>query len=154
MSTESLIKNLKKQIADFKPEIDVSEVGAVVEIGDAIARMNGLDNVQTNEMLLFPGGTMGVALNLEEETVGAILLGEFEHIKEGDTVKRTGRVLSLPVSDDMVGHVINPLGEILDGSEAIKTDKYYPIEKIAPGVMKREPVSEPVHAIPLRYGDM
>ncbi len=144
MPTNNIIDSLKKQIANFETKIETSEVGSVIEIGDAIARMNGLKNCQASEMLEFPGKTMGVALNLEEETVGAMLLGDYQHIKEGDSVKRTGRVLSIPVSNDLIGRVIDPLGNPLDGLKAIKSDKYYPIDKIAPGVMSREPVSEPV----------
>jgi len=144
MPTDDIIKYLKKQIADFETAIDVSEVGTVIEIGDGIARVSGLENCQASEMLKFPGNTMGVALNLEEETIGAILLGDFTHIKEGDPVKRTNRVLSMPVSDKMIGRVIDPLGNPHDGQKTIKSGKYYPIEKIAPGVMTREPVSEPV----------
>jgi len=144
MSTDNLINNLKKQISSINTKIEVSEVGTVIEIGDGIARMNGLENAQASEMLEFPGGTIGVALNLEEETVGAMLLGNYEHIKEGDSVKRTGRVLSIPVSDDMSSRVVDPLGNPLDGGGKINSDKYYPIEKIAPGVMTRQPVSEPV----------
>ncbi|OIO18158.1 F0F1 ATP synthase subunit alpha [Candidatus Kuenenbacteria bacterium CG11_big_fil_rev_8_21_14_0_20_37_9] len=144
MPTDDIIKYLKKQIADFETAIDVSEVGTVIEIGDGIARVSGLENCQASEMLEFPGNTMGVALNLEEETIGAILLGDFTHIKEGDPVKRTNRVLSMPVSDKMIGRVIDPLGNPHDGQKTIKSGKYYPIEKIAPGVMTREPVSEPV----------
>ncbi|MFH1890518.1 MAG: F0F1 ATP synthase subunit alpha [Candidatus Kuenenbacteria bacterium] len=144
MSANSLINHLKKQIKNIETHIDVSEVGKVIEIGDAIARMNGLNNCQANEMLEFPGGTMGVALNLEEETVSAMLLGSYQHIKEGDSVKRTGRVLSIPVSNNLIGRVIDPLGNPQDGQKAVPNDKYYPIDKIAPGVMTREPVSEPV----------
>ncbi|MEA3453043.1 MAG: F0F1 ATP synthase subunit alpha [Patescibacteria group bacterium] len=144
MPIENLANQLRKQIENFKPEIDVDEVGKVVKIGDNIAILSGLKNCQASEMIEFPGNTIGVALNLEEELIGAILFGATEHIKEGDIVKRTGKVLSIPVSDQMVGRIIDPLGNPIDGKGDIKSDKFYPIEKIAPGVMEREPVSEPV----------
>src|SRR3989344_7527794 len=95
-------------------------------------------------MLEFPGGVFGVALNLEEETVGAVILGEYSHIKEGDVVKRTGRILSVPVGEELIGRVVNSLGQPVDGGAELKTKKFYPIEKIAPGVMTREPVTQPV----------
>jgi len=144
MSVDSVIKKLEQRIQDFETEIDIREVGTVVEIGDGIARISGLTKCRASEMLEFPGGTIGVALNLESETIGAVLLGEFQHIKEGDTVKRTGNVLSLPVDDDFIGRVINPLGQAIDGEGEIKAVAQQPIEKIAPGVMKREPVTQPL----------
>jgi F-type H+/Na+-transporting ATPase subunit alpha len=144
MNTESIIKQLKKQIEDFDVKIDIKEVGTVIETGDNIARVEGLTECQSSEMLEFPGGVIGVALNLEEETVGAVILGDAKKIKEGDTVKRTGQVLSIPVSEDYIGKVISPLGEVIDGSEPVKTDETAFVERIAPGVMTREPVSEPV----------
>src|SRR3989338_7919948 len=142
--TDQVIASLKKNIAEFKKDVKVEEVGTVIEVGDGIARMDGLEKCQAQEMLEFPGGTLGVALNLEEETVGAIILGEYRHIKEGDTVKRTGRILSISVGDDLIGRVINPVGQTIDGGAALKSKTFYPIEKIAPGVMTREPVSQPV----------
>jgi F-type H+-transporting ATPase subunit alpha len=113
-------------------------------LGDGIARISGLTNCQASEMIEFPGNTFGVALNLEEGTVGAIILGDYLHLKEGDTVKRTGRILSIPVGDELIGRVVNPLGQAVDGKEEISSQKFYPIEKIAPGVMAREPVTQPV----------
>ncbi|MBI5230084.1 MAG: F0F1 ATP synthase subunit alpha [Candidatus Magasanikbacteria bacterium] len=144
MKTDQLIETLKKQISSFEGTIQTAEVGTVVELGDGIARMTGLQKCQAAEMLEFPGGTLGVALNLEQETVGAILFGEYKHIKEGDTVKRTGRILSIPVGDAFLGRVVNPLGEVIDGGAKLVSDTFYPIEKIAPGVMTREPVTTPV----------
>jgi F-type H+/Na+-transporting ATPase subunit alpha len=145
MPIDNLIQNLKKEIQNFQPKVDINEIGTVIEIGDGIARLSGLSHCYALEMLEFPQGVIGIALNLEEETIGAILLGNYDHIKEGDTVKRTKKVLSLPVSDDIIGRVINPLGEPLDDKkQKIKTQKHYLIEKIAPGVMKRQPVSKPV----------
>ncbi len=144
MSTNQIVEELKKHISDFTKTVEVEEVGTVIEVGDGIARMNGLTKCQSQEMLEFTGGVMGVALNLEEETVGAMILGNFKGIKEGDTVKRTGRILSVPVGEQMVGRVVNALGQPIDGKGDVKTKEFYPVEKIAPGVMTREPVHEPV----------
>ncbi len=151
MSINTIVEQLKKQITEFEADVKVEEVGQVIEIGDSIARLSGLSKCQSNEMLEFPNDTFGVALNLEEETVGAVLLGEYAHIKEGDTVKRTGRILSVPVGEELIGRVVNPLGLPIDlphrqagGGAELKTKKFYPIERIAPGVMKRQPVSQPV----------
>ncbi|OGH71389.1 MAG: F0F1 ATP synthase subunit alpha [Candidatus Magasanikbacteria bacterium RIFCSPLOWO2_01_FULL_43_20b] len=157
MSTNQIVAELKKHIAEFTKTVEVEEIGAVIEVGDGIARMNGLTNCQAQEMLEFvsseresaSGGSdgspvFGVALNLEEETVGAMILGECRHIKEGDTVKRAGRILSVPVGEQMVGRVVNALGIPIDGKGDIKTKQFYPVEKIAPGVMSRHPVHEPV----------
>ncbi|HPV70595.1 MAG TPA: F0F1 ATP synthase subunit alpha [Candidatus Magasanikbacteria bacterium] len=144
MSINSIVEELKKNISSFEQSVEVEEIGHVIEVGDSIARMSGLTKCQANEMLEFPGGTYGVVLNLEEEVVGAILLGEYKHIKEGDVVKRTGRILSVPVADNLIGRVVNPLGQVLDGGPKIKTTKFYPLERIAPGVMTRERVSQPV----------
>jgi len=145
MPIEDLIQNLKKQLDDFKLEIDINEVGEVVKIGDGIAYLSGLNNCQSFEMLEFPNNILGVALNLEQDFVGAILLGDYESIKEGDIVKRTKKVLSFPASEEMIGRVVDPLGRAIDGGKKeIKSTKLYPIEKNAPGVMDREPVSEPV----------
>ncbi|OGH93625.1 MAG: F0F1 ATP synthase subunit alpha [Candidatus Magasanikbacteria bacterium RIFOXYD2_FULL_41_14] len=144
MSSNQIVSELRKHIAEFEKTVEVEEVGTVIEIGDGIARMSGLSKCQSQEMLEFPGEVYGVALNLEEETVGAVILGEYTKIKEGDTVKRTGRILSVPVADNIIGRVVNALGEPIDGKGAIKAEKFYPLEKIAPGVMSREPVHEPV----------
>src|SRR3989339_33053 len=144
MSTNQIIADLKKQIASFTQTVEVEEIGTVLEVGDGIARMSGLTKCQAQEMLLFPGDVYGVALNLEQETVGAMILGDYKNIKEGDTVKRTGRILSVPVGEQIVGRVVNALGQAIDGKSEIKTKQFYPVEKIAPGVMTREPVHEPV----------
>jgi len=144
MSTNQIVAELKKHIAEFEKTVQVEEVGAVIEVGDGIARMNGLTKCQAQEMLEFPNEVFGVALNLEEETVGAMILGDYKKIKEGDTVKRTGRILSVPVGEQMVGRVVNALGQAIDGKGEIKTKTFYPVEKIAPGVMTREGVRQPV----------
>ncbi len=142
--TDQVIASLKKNIESFKKEVHSEEVGTVIEIGDGIARMSGLEKCQAQEMLEFPGNTFGIALNLQEETVGAVILGSYQHIKEGDTVKRTGRIMSIPVSDALIGRVVNAIGEPIDGKGAINTKTFYPVERIAPGVMTREPVSRPM----------
>ena len=144
MSTNSIVEELKKNIAHFQKEVGKEETGKVTEVGDGIARISGLSKVQANEMIEFEGGTYGLALNLEEETVGSVLLGDYEHIKEGDTVKRTNKILSVPVGEELIGRVVNSLGMAIDGGKEIKTNQFYPIEKIAPGVMTREPVTQPV----------
>lgn len=154
MSVNQIIEQLKKNIAQFESQVEIEEVGTVIEVGDGIARLNGLSKCKASEMLEFPaapaeagvkaGPTIGVALNLEEETVGAVILGDFRHIKEGDTVKRTGRILSVPVGEELIGRVVNSLGSPIDGGAPLRTKTFYPVEKIAPGVMTREPVSEPV----------
>ncbi len=142
--TDQIVAQLKQNIDAFKKEIKTEEIGAVIEVGDGIARMSGLDKCQAQEMLEFPGGSMGVALNLEEETVGAIILDEYKHIKEGDTVKRTGKILSVPVADELIGRVVNALGKPIDGKGHIKTKEFYPMERVAPGVMTRQPVDTPL----------
>ncbi len=143
-SINKIVEELKKNISSFEKQVEVEEVGTVTEVGDGIVRMSGLDKCQANEMLEFPGETYGVALNLEEETVGAVILGEFKHIKEGDEVKRTGKILSIPGGEQFIGRVVNPLGQPVDGKGEIKTKDFYPIERIAPGVMTRQPVDQPV----------
>ncbi|MBU0660730.1 F0F1 ATP synthase subunit alpha [Patescibacteria group bacterium] len=142
--TDQVVATLKKHIDSFEKQVDVQEVGTVIEVGDGIARMTGLSNCQAQEMIEFPGGVFGLALNLEEETVGAIILGDYKGIKEGDTVKRTGRIMSVPVGDAMIGRVVNSLGIAIDGKGDIKTKEFYPVERVASGVMSREPVSKPM----------
>ena len=144
MSTTAIIEQLKKNIDSFKQDIQVEEVGTVIAVGDGIARMSGLEKCQQQEMLEFPGGVYGIALNLEEETVGAIILGDFKGIKEGDTVKRTGRIMSVPVGEDLIGRVLNAVGEPIDGGKDLSKKEFYPVERVAPGVMTRQPVDTPV----------
>lgn len=142
--TDQIVAALKKNLDSFKKEVQVEEVGTVISVGDGIARMSGLTRCQAQEMLEFPGGTIGIALNLEEETVGAIILGDFKHIKEGDTVKRTGKIMSVPVGEALIGRVVNAVGVAIDGGDAIKTKQTYPVERVASGVITREPVNQPV----------
>jgi F-type H+-transporting ATPase subunit alpha len=139
-----LVETLRKEIAAFSAETRSEKVGKVIEVGDGIARMTGLSDCLMAEMLEFPHDTFGVALNLEEETVGAMILGDTTRIKEGDTVKRTGKILSVPVGDALVGRVVDPLGRPIDGKGPIKSSAEYPVEKIAPGVLAREPVNTPL----------
>lgn len=144
MNTETLIKKIEQNIKDFTSEIDVTEFGLVQSIGDGIARVSGLSQCQASEMLEFKNGSIGVALNLEEDTVGVIILGDYLQVREGDTVKRTGKILSIPVGDAILGRVVDPLAQAIDGKGDIKADADQLIERVAPGVMTREPVSEPM----------
>ena len=135
---------LRQQLSGFEKEVDLYEVGTVLMVGDGVARVYGLTKVMASELLEFPNGVFGMALNLEEDNVGAVLFGDETLVKEGDTVRRTGRIASMPVTDDMLGRVINPLGIPIDGGAEIKTDKFLPIERKALGVMQRQPVKEPL----------
>ena len=141
---DQIIELIKKEIAGLEVSPEQEKVGQVIEVGDGIATISGLPDVMSSELLDFGNDVFGVTLNLEEDTIGAVILGEYAKIKEGDVVKSTGRILSVPVSEKMVGRVLNPLGMPLDGKGAITTDKYYPIEKIAPGVITRKGVSVPL----------
>lgn len=144
MSKDYIIEQLKKQIEGFDASGSMDRVGTVLEVGDGVARVSGLSDVALSEMVEFPGGEIGVALNLEDGQVGVMILGSAESIREGDEVKSTGKLLSIPVSDDVVGRVLDPLGRPVDGKGDIASGKIYPIEKIAPGVITRKSVSVPV----------
>ena len=133
---------LRKQLAGYEKEVDVYDVGTVLQVGDGIARVYGLSKCMAGELIEFPGEVFGMVLNLEEDNVGCILFGDDTKIKEGDTVKRTNRVASMPVGDAMLGRVINPLGQPIDGRGPIKTDKFSPIERKALGVIQRQPVKQ------------
>jgi F-type H+/Na+-transporting ATPase subunit alpha len=135
---------LRKQLSGFEKEIDVYEVGTVVQIGDGVARVYGLTKCMASELIEFPHGVFGMALNLEEDNVGCILFGDYTLVREGDEAKRTGRVASMPVGEAMIGRVINPLGQPVDGKGPIETSKFSPIERKALGVIARQPVSEPL----------
>jgi F-type H+-transporting ATPase subunit alpha len=143
-----LIKNitddLQKQIEDFKPSIELSDVGSVVEAGDGIARVDGLSAVRAQELVQFANGVMGIAFNLEKDSIGVIIMGEYSAIDEGMTVHSTGRIASVPVGDALVGRVVNALGQPVDGKGQIQTTNYRPIERIAPGVVMRKDVDTPV----------
>ena len=144
MNKDQIIENLKQQITRYQSEVKTESVGKVIEVGDGIARVSGLQDAMMSEMLDFGKGIFGVVLNLEEESIGVIVLGEYQHLKEGDLVKKTGRILEVPVGDALVGRVVNPLGEPIDGKGPIKTQNFYPIEKIAPRVITRQSVNKPV----------
>lgn len=141
---EEISAILKQQIERYQSEIEVSNVGSVIYVGDGIARIYGLQGAMAGELLEFPGGTYGMVLNLEEDNVGAVLLGNYEHIKEGDIVKATGRIMEVPVGKEMLGRVVNALGQPIDGKGPINATAYRPIERIAPGVVTRAPVNTPM----------
>jgi F-type H+-transporting ATPase subunit alpha len=144
IKAEEISKIIREQIGSFAVDVDVAEVGSIISIGDGIARVHGVDNAMAGEMLEFPHGVFGIALNLEEDSVGVVLLGEFREIKEGDTVKRTGRIISVPVGDELLGRVVNALGQPIDGKGPIASKQFSPIERIAPGVVDRQSVKEPL----------
>ncbi|ACV64835.1 ATP synthase F1, alpha subunit [Desulfofarcimen acetoxidans DSM 771] len=141
---EEISSIIKQQIDKYQAQVEVTSVGSVIQVGDGIARVYGLEDCMSNELLEFPGGTMGMALNLEEDNIGCVILGPYTHIKEGDPVKRTGRIISVPVGPELIGRVVNPLGQPIDGKGPIKTDKYRSIERIAPGVVTRKSVNQPM----------
>ncbi len=139
-----ILQELETTIAGLRTDTSKTNVGVVREIGDGVARIEGLSDVMLNEMLEFPGGTYGLALNLEETEVGAIVLGSYEEISEGTEVRTTGRLLSVPVGKGLLGRVVNVLGQPIDGKGPVKSEETYPVEKIAPGIIRRRPVSVPV----------
>jgi F-type H+-transporting ATPase subunit alpha len=139
-----ITNDLQKQIDGFKPELNISDIGTVLEAGDGIARVQGLANVRAQELVQFSNGVIGTAFNLEKDSVGVIVMGEYDGIVEGMTVRATGRIASVPVGDAMIGRVINALGEPIDGKGPIATEGFRPIERIAPGVIQRQDVDTPV----------
>jgi F-type H+-transporting ATPase subunit alpha len=141
---DEISKIIRDQLGSHSIEIDVAEVGSVISVGDGIARVHGVERAMAGEMLEFGKGVFGIALNLEEESVGAVLLGGAKEISEGDPVKRTGRIISVPVGEAMLGRVVNALGQPIDGKGPIATTEFLPIERIAPGVVDRQPVKEPL----------
>ncbi len=141
---DEITKIIHRQIEGFEAEVDIQEVGTVTSVGDGIARIYGLDRVMYNELLVFPREVYGIALNLEEDSVGAVLLGETHLVKEGDLVRRTRRIMQVPAGPALIGRVVNPLGQPLDGKGPIATDSYMYIERLAPGVVDRLPVREPL----------
>jgi F-type H+/Na+-transporting ATPase subunit alpha len=144
LKVDDISKFLKKQIADFEKRVDVSEVGVVTTLGDGIARVYGLDNCMSSELLEFPNGVYGMALNLEEDMVGSVLFGEDSLIKEGDVVKRTGRIMSVPVGPELVGRVVNAIGQPIDGKGPIASKVSRIVDIVAPGIIERQPVREPM----------
>ena len=144
IKADEITKIIREQIGGYDVEVDVAEVGTVVSVGDGIAQIDGIERVMATEMLEFPHGIFGMALNLEEQGVGAVLLGESTEIKEGDVVKRTGRIVSVPVGEAMLGRVVNALGQPVDGKGPIAATGTSPVERIAPGVVDRQPVKRPL----------
>jgi F-type H+/Na+-transporting ATPase subunit alpha len=144
IKADEISKILRDHIGNYSVEVDVAEVGTVISCGDGIARIHGVERAMAGEMLEFPHGLFGIALNLEEDSVGSVLLGHSQAIKEGDQVKRTGRIISVPVGEEMIGRAVNALGQPIDGKGPIAAKKFMPIERIAPGVVDRSPVKEPL----------
>lgn len=141
---EEISKIIKNQIKRYDDTLEVSETGTIISVGDGIALVHGLEKAMAGELLLFPGDVYGMVLNLEEESVGAVLMGSDRNIKEGDEVKRTGRIVEVPVGDCMLGRVVNALGQAIDGGDPIVSDKFRPVERVAPGVMTRKSVHQPL----------
>ncbi len=135
---------LRQEIENYERAIDVSEVGSVISVGDGIARIHGLEKVMAGELIQFPHNVAGIAMNLEEDQVGAVLLGDFTEIKEGDEVRRTKRIMSVPVGEALIGRVVNALGQPIDDKGPIQTTEFFPVERLAPGVVARQPVKEPM----------
>jgi F-type H+-transporting ATPase subunit alpha len=144
IKADEITKFIREQIQNYQQALEVDEVGSVISVGDGIARVHGLERAMSGEMLAFPHEVFGIALNLEEDQVGTVLLGDYQEIKEGDTVKRTRTIMSVPIGESLVGRVVDPLGRPLDGKGPIDASKRNPIERIAPGVVDRQPVREPL----------
>ena len=144
IKADEITKLIREQIENYESQISVDETGTVITLGDGIARVYGLDKVMAGELLTFPHGVAGIAMNLEEDQVGVVLLGEYTEIKEGDEVKRTGRIMSVPVGDAMIGRVVDSLGRPIDDKGPIATDQFIALERLAPGVIDRQPVREPM----------
>ncbi len=144
ISVEEISEAIRRQITDFEKKVDVSEIGTVLSVGDGIARVYGLENCMASELLEFPHGVVGMALNLEEDVVGAVLFGEDKLIKEGDIVKRTGRIMEVPVGEALLGRVVNAIGQPIDGKGPIEAKEYRKVDVVAPGIIERQPVKEPL----------
>jgi F-type H+-transporting ATPase subunit alpha len=144
IKADEITQLIREQIEHYESKIAVDEVGTIITLGDGIARVYGLDKVMAGELLSFPHNVSGIAMNLEEDQVGVVILGEYTEIKEGDEVKRTGRIMSVPVGDALIGRVVNSLGVPIDDKGPIASDKFIPLERIAPGVIDRQPVREPM----------
>src|SRR5258706_4133243 len=141
---DEIARVLREEIENYEGVVNVTETGSVISVGDGIARVHGLEKVMAGELIEFPDGVSGIALNLEEDQVGAVLLGEFTNIKEGAEVRRTGRIMSVPVGKAMIGRVVDALGQPIDGKGPIDTNEFNAIERLAPGVVDRQPVKQPM----------
>jgi F-type H+/Na+-transporting ATPase subunit alpha len=144
IGADEITSILRQEIENYERAIDVTETGSVISVGDGIARIHGLEKVMAGELIEFPHGVSGIAMNLEEDQVGAVLLGDFAEIKEGDEVRRTGRIMSVPVGEGLIGRVVNALGQPIDGKGPVPTTEFNPVERLAPGVVSRQPVKEPM----------
>jgi len=144
IAADEITSILRQEIENYETAIDVQEVGSVIAVGDGIARVHGLEKVMAGELIEFPHDVAGIAMNLEEDQVGAVLLGDYATIKEGDQVRRTGRIMSVPVGDALIGRVVDALGAPIDGKGPVHTTEYNPVERLAPGVIDRRPVKEPM----------
>jgi len=141
---DEITQLIREQIENYESRVQVDEVGTIISLGDGIARIHGLDKAMAGEMLEFPHNIFGLAMNLDEDQVGAVILGEYTELSEGNQVKRTGRIMSVPVGDAMIGRVVDALGQPIDDRGPIQTSESLPIERLAPGVIERQPVREPM----------
>src|SRR5262244_605438 len=144
IKADEITRIIREEIEEYRAGVEISEIGSVISVGDGIARVYGLEKAMAGELLEFPHGVMGLALNLEETQVGVVLLGEYTEIREGDQVKRTGRIMEVPVGEALVGRVVNALAQPIDGKGPITADQRAPVERLAPGVVDRQPVKEPL----------
>jgi len=144
IKADEITELLRQQIESYEQKIQVDEVGTVISLGDGIARVHGLDKVMAGELIEFPHGVAGLAMNLDEDQVGAVLLGDYTELSEGDQVKRTGKIMSVPVGKAMIGRVVNALGQPIDDKGPIETSDFLPVERLAPGVIDRQGVTEPM----------
>src|ERR1700752_5544042 len=144
IKADEITQLLKEQIANYDSKVRVDEVGTIITLGDGIARIHGLDKVMAGELIEFPHGVAGLAMNLEEDQVGAVIMGEFSELREGDQVRRTGKILSVPVGEAMIGRVVNTLGQPIDDKGPIITNDFLPVERLAPGIIDRQGVREPM----------
>ncbi|MCU1457557.1 MAG: synthase subcomplex alpha subunit, partial [Actinomycetia bacterium] len=144
INADEIAAALRKHVSTFTPSLEAAHVGRVLEVGDGIARVHGLPETSVNEVLEFEGGTLGLALNLDEESIGAVILGEASHVEEGGAVRATGRILSVPVGNELIGRVVNGLGQPIDGKGPLNSTEERRLEVQAPGIVGRQPVHEPL----------
>src|SRR3954451_8605795 len=139
---DEITRVLRDEIENYDSAVSVTETGFVISVGDGIARIHGLEKVMAGELIEFPHNVSGIAMNLEEDQVGSVLLGDFTELKEGDEVRRTGRIMSVPVGEALIGRVVSALGEPIDGKGPVQTTQFFAVERLAPGVVARQPVKE------------